>query len=604
MPPATLGPALRPGRPPRSVVDSTETVRRLPRAAATTLLLVVAAGLAYSQNQNPQLATQSAYLRRSITTLDSVWFQPGSLDRRVPFEVDTLDRLITFYVHIPRFDYTALDPNLTDEFRRQANRLPEITAEALAEVIDRTLTAGLLSVLNDPEVQQVRRDALLTEADLQRFAESKARSTALTAEQLTLLFNSSYFYLPYLSSVALVRDRDENVFRASVSGGILWYRLRVDPHTGATTVDLVAAGSTGGLATGDPELDLHRIFVFGGEVRSVSPAQFALLNASQAFARNLGTLTKDLDDFQLTAQVVEAAGGSYRFPLGTREGVKLDDGFHLIELVETDAGAEQRRVGYVRVRVVGDNHSDPAALSEAVQMLGGRRPVGTTVLENPVSGVDLRLRPQYRTGISIPAAFTSLNLPELTGSVLADDVTSAMGIGAVFSYNLAPLVGVSQLFLNADASASFLIGDTTADASVTPYLLESYLSATKKFWLGPVNLQLTAGAGVDWLELHGRLLGTQIGFSRRKLGVKAELDAELMVTPNLHVNVGAGYRFDLLSISSRLEVDGEGATFADPSGQLMSLGGLSLRAGVNLQLRELPFNVFGFLYAIPSLVAG
>ena len=71
-----------------------------------------------------------------------------SLDRRIPFEVDTLDRLITFYVHIPRFDYTALDPNLTDEFRRQANRLPEITAEALAEVIDRTLTAGLLNVLN------------------------------------------------------------------------------------------------------------------------------------------------------------------------------------------------------------------------------------------------------------------------------------------------------------------------------------------------------------------------------------------------------------------------------------------------------------------------
>ena len=576
----------------------------MPRAAGATLTLFAAAGLAHSQSQDPQLATQSAYLRRSITTLDSVWFQPGAVDRRIPFEVDTLDRLVTFYVHVPRFDYTTLDPSLTDEFRHQANRLPDITAQGLAGVIDRTLTSGLLQVLNDPEVLQVRRDALLTEADLQRFAESKARSTALTAEQLTLLFNSSYFYLPFLSSVSLVRDRDDNVFRAAVAGGILWYRLRVDPDSGATSVGLIAAETTGGLATGDPERDLHRVFVFDGEVRSVTAAQFALLNASQAFARNLGTLTKDLTDFQLTAQVVEAVGDSYRFPLGTREGVRLDDGFHLVEFVETEAGVEQRRVGYVRVRAAGDNHGDPAALSEAVQMLGSHWPVGTTVLENPLSGVDLRLRPQLRSGISIPAAFTSLSVPSLSGAVLADEVTSAFGIAAAFSYNLAPLVGVSQLFVNADASASFLLGDTTADASVTPYLLESYLSATKKFWLGPVNLQLTAGAGVDWLELHGQLLGTQISWSRRKLGIKAEVDAEVMLTPNLHVNAGVGYRFDLGSIGSRLEVDGQGASFADPSGLLMSLGGLSIRAGVNLQLRELPLNVFGFLDAIPSLVAG
>ena len=565
-------------------------------------MLLVPSGLANTQEPEVRLATQSAYLRRSITTLDSVWFQPSAVDRRIPFELDTLDRLITFYVHIPRFDYTALDPSLTDEFRRQATRLPEITAERLAEVIDRTLTPGLLRLLNDPEVQQVRRDALLTDADLQRFAEIKARSTALTADQLTLLFNSSYFYLPFLSSVALARDRDENVFRAAVSGGILWYRMRVEPDSGATSVDLIAAETTGGVATGDPERDLHRLFAFDGEVRTVTPSQFALLNASQAFARNLGTLTKDLDDFQLTAQVVEAVGRTYRFPLGNREGVRLDDGFHLVELVETENGIEQQRVGYVRVTAAADNHNDAAALSEAVQMLGVRQGVGTTMLENPLSGVDLRLRPQLRSGLSIPASFTTVSVPGLNGSVLAEDVTRAVGVSAVFGYNLAPLLGVSQLFLNADASASLLIGNTSPGAAVNPYLLESYLSATKKFWLGPVNMQVTAGAGIDWLELHGRLLGSDISWSRRKLGVKAEIDAEVMITPNLHIHAGAGYRFDLGSVGSRLEVNGEGATFADPSGSLMSLGGLSLRAGVNLQLRELPFNVFGFLDAIPSLV--
>jgi hypothetical protein len=322
-----------------------------------------------------------------------------------------------------------------------------------------------------------------------------------------------------------------------------------------------------------------------------------------AFAKNLGVKTKKIDAFKLTAQIAEADGKKYGFPLGFREGVHLDDGFDLVEYSEDEEGNEiAERVGFVRVIKTGNF---PSAFTYGKQLLGDRQDIGGVVMEHPTLGMDIKVKAGMITGLSIgkdkvPAGLFGAD------PLFSEDITSGAGVDITIGYNVAPIIGISQTFLDANVAFAFPVGTLNPDLAevptVAPFLLSVYGGATKKIWFGSSNLGLGGGLGMESLNLKGTLLSEDYQYSIMALAFKFGADFEKMITPDLNVNLGLTYKMAMAPSALMItwgsyEME---YTSADPYWDSLALGdiglgGMAFSIGANYALGELPINLFGFL---------
>ena len=82
---------------------------------------------------------QGEYVRKSISSLESIWFKPGSLSG-LEFDSKIFEKFIDFYVEVDRFDYNVLPGNLIQDFRREAKSIDSVSADALSKVLESTVT--------------------------------------------------------------------------------------------------------------------------------------------------------------------------------------------------------------------------------------------------------------------------------------------------------------------------------------------------------------------------------------------------------------------------------------------------------------------------------
>ena len=550
------------------------------------------------------LGQQGKYQRKSISSVESVWIRPGALQGLERFDYRFFDKMVDFYIELERFDYNILPETMLSEFRDQANSLTEITPAAIGRVLEKTVAARILDILNSDDVKKNRGLALKDESAFQSFAATKAKSLGLTVRELEMLLNSAYIYLPYISNMK--QEKEAKEISVEIQGGILWYQLAVDPG-GNYSIKMLVGAKTSGLGrasigaknrlTGKP---LYKEFKFGKEVLKTTEEQYAQYDAVLAWAKNLGVKTKEIDAFKLQAQIVEASGNKYGFPLGFSEGVHLGDGFHLVEFEEDKFGNEvATRVGFVRVTKTGDNKEDPTAYTYATQLLGEKQDIGGVVMEHPRLGIDARVKLGFVTGMNIPKKYTEFDLVTKI-QVLDDDATSAFGANLTFAYNLAPIIGVSQTFLDLDIGFGIPIASYTNEAiegNVNAFIISGYLGVTKKLWFGRSNLSIGLGGGVDRLTMGGELLDSTFSYSINAVGIKAGADFEMLLNPDLSLNIGAGYKFGLPPMSVTLTWGNEELELPIPLDEYedLKMGGFSINIGINYALGELPINIFGFL---------
>jgi len=579
------------------------------------------------------VAQQGNYVRKSVSSLESVWYKPGAVSGS--FDSKTFDKFVDFYIEVDRFDYNVLPANLLQEFRREANSVEEITPDALSEVLERTVTDKIIEILNSPEIMEGRGSALKSESALQSFASTKAKSLGLTTDELATLMNSAYIYLPFISSMK--SETEDGTLTVTMEGGIIWWQMKLD-ETGTVSVEQVVAETTMGMASVDPnekkvlteESAWPKDFRFGNEKWKTTPEQYAQNSASLAFCKNLGVKTKKIDDFKLTAQIAEALGSKYGFPLGYREGVNLDDGFDIVEYEEDSEGNEVAvRKGFVRVSKTGNNVEDPTSFTYANQLLGSKVSEGTVVMEHPVLGMDARYKLAFLTGLNITREHS--RLPGFLGgayifaagdagaieeedssSTSTDDgATSAVGMNFHLAYNVAPIINVSQVFIDIDLGIYFPIPVNGFEPGVeaVPSLITVNMGGTKKFQKGRSNVSAGVYAGLDMfsltglIDVYGYTEQQSYMYSLAALGFGANVDYEMLLTPDLSLNFGGGYRLGLAPSSASITIgEGEpidlteypGIDFEGTYGD-MRLGGLRFNMGVNYALSELPIDVFGFL---------
>ena len=586
---------------------------------------------------------QGKYTRKSVSSLESVWVKQGGLSGVSKFDYATFDKFIDFYVEVERFDYNVLPNKMLKDFRSEARSKSDITPVILAEVLESTVVNKIISILNDPEVSQKRGTAMKDESAFQSFAATKAKSLGLTADELAVLMNSAYIYLPFISSMKQVVEGND--ISIKINGGLIWWQVK-DDGSGNVSVEQILSVETMATSSLDrtakypiTEKPMYTKFNFGAEEWNTTPEQYAQNDAMLAFAKNLGVKTKKIDAFKLSAQIVEASGKKYGFPLGFREGVHLDDGFDLVEYTEDEEGNEiAQRVGYVRVKKTGDNVKDPTSFTYARQLLGSRQDVGGVVMEHPTLGIDLRMNFGMVTGMNIEQKHTYVYGPllflwgsnlfstyegdmdalveewnsnpfysDMYGNIapaLQDDATSTIGGNLLFSYNLAPIIGISQTFLTTDIGFAIPTALPNTDATAATMVISPYFGLTKRLG-GKVSFALDAAAGMDVLTMAGTttLLGESYSFSLGVVAPGVKFGGELgyMLSPDLLFNIGASYKMGMAPVITTYTFNEEDLTeYIDTYSTTLDystlrMGGLGINMGVTYAVGELPFNLFGFL---------
>jgi len=583
-----------------------------------SVIVCLLASLIYSQ--------QGKYTRKSVSSLESVWVKDGVSN----FDYKTFDKFIDFYVEVERFDYNVLPNNMLKDFRSEAKSKSEITPETLAEVLELTVVTKIVDILNSPDVVKNRGTALKDESAFQTFAATKAKSLGLTAEELAVLMNSAYIYLPFITSMEqTVEGSDVSI---EMNGGLIWWRIKNDGN-GNVTVEQILSAETMAMSSADKSATnpltkksvWPKDFRFGNDKWEVDAEQYVQNDAMLAFAKNLGVKTKKIDAFKLSAQIAEADGKEYGFPLGFREGVHLDDGFDLVEYYEDEKGNEiAERVGFVRVKKTGSNIEDPTAFTYVGQLLGDRQDIGGVVMEHPVLGLDARVKVGMITGLNIPK--TALINPLSGDQYFDEDMTNAFGVEVDFKYNVAPIIGISQTFLDMSMGVAMpAFNYSTVDASgatvttlptVAPFMVNFYGGASKKLWFNSSNLNLGGGVGVESINVAGKVNylfnDYDYAWSAMSIAFKFGADFEKMITPDLSVNLGLAYKMALApSAVSRKFGEGDAVSYTEADYAYdvgsnyhtwetdgisdIALGGMSFSVGANYALGELPINLFGFL---------
>jgi hypothetical protein len=532
-------------------------------------------------------AQQGTYVRKSITALDTVYVFPLArplVYNRWAFDMDRFQQFLQFYIEMPRFDFNEIPKHIKHTFSDTMRSHYTMNAQRLTELVQQSVVDEIITILNDPDIQRARSTNFKDEASFQTFAATKAQSYEMTSEELAALFNSAYIYLPYISS-ASVQFNDEGHDIVHIAGGIIWWKIDV-AEDGTSSIRQVLQADTWTMGF----VDYHRSdysFSFGNMVWYLTAFEYAVHDAMLAFAKNLSVETRKLDEFKLQAQIVQSERKTFSFPLGRNEGIQLDDGFYIMGYREgSDGSAIPYRKGYGRVVHAGDNISDPSALSSVRQLMGTRASIGDVLMENPRLGIDMSVYGGKTTQSSIkPEHITA---PSSTTSGITSEINSQLHFGALFSYNLAPILQIPQIFLTLDAQASF--PNTSSEDLATLSVLSPYFGISKGVG-GRLYARVGISAGLDFLTAQY----SEHTIIHKAFGVKGMLEFGYMLSANWRVALFGSYKYGFepyATIYKKHDIEQSSFIIAQEG---LQLGGVTAAIGFTYALGSLPFNLFGFL---------
>jgi hypothetical protein len=476
-----------------------------------------------------------------------------------------------------------LPDRLQSEFRRQANNLSHITPDNIATILNQTIAPQIKEILEDPILQASRASNFRDESWKVSFANTKGRSAGLTVTELERLMNSAFLYLPYISRNE-VRVEGRHI-HATVSGGIIWYQVVVKP-TGETDIVLIKSIQTTGrgyaryIPQGEANFwENYTRFSWGTRSYPVSEIEYAQYEAIAVFARNLSIKTKEIEAFNVSAYISESRGrGIYGALVGKREGLHLDDGFFIIENVETRSGEiKSRRAGFVRLVKNADNWDNPTAVSLFKQYTGKQAHEGMILREHPRLGVDIGIKVGQQSDMTIPQDIGN-------DKIFTSDIDSQILVGFDVSYNLAPILGITQAF----AEVEFLYGVPFADfhdlGNGMIYTYSGYAGLSKKWWVRRNGLRLSAMVGYEVLTITGDIAGSDYFYSYDGIATKVGLSYNLMLTPDFLFNTGVDFK-----------------TFHEIHGYpRLDLGGKTFSVGFSYSFGELGDRLFSHLDALKT----
>ncbi len=476
------------------------------RLIISVLILCLTMGMASGQSDE--------YTRKSITFLDAIILASPSARDMTVRQIDQTAEVVKRMVQLDRFDYNPIpsSSSLMSGFLARINASGTLDLNEIADLLNSTFVADIIAVIDENAEQ--RASDLVDETARMSFVTTKAKDLGITAENLEMVFNSGYIYLPYINGFSedtKAEEEDDEMkytVTTTLSGGIFWFKI--DYQNGQTSVH--------------PLLKKETTSVGVAKRKNAKNAEWlAFENAAANYARNLENATKEIEEFKLKSQVMEVTGSRIGFNMGHREGLRIDDRFIIGEMVMNAYGElEFKEDGFARVSFIGNNHADPSALSYGYGVLVGEWAPGMSVIEYPTLNIDL-----YAMVGSLPLATSEYGY----------ELNSAVAVGFEIAYNLGQFVNSSHWYLSAGAAlgtVELVYPDGDNDFGGTAAVDVSFL---KRYQFRRLDLFGKAGIAYHGISLENSV--DELTYTHEAVG--ALLGGGLNVTMSIDLTVGLRY---------------------------------------------------------------
>ena len=507
-------------------------------------------------------AQQGKYDRKSISSLGKIWHE-GKLKNLD----ETYEKYVNEYIKTPRFDYNNLPQSILNNFYRQTLSASDL--DGIERALEETVIQEIVKILNDPDVQKNRALALKDESDFQSFAATKAKSHGITTDELIVLMNSAYIYLPFItyskhSRRVLIYERVYDRYKYKVEGGIIWWNINVDGD-GKTTIKKIITVEDEGIATRQRGLlvflgDFMKAtgLTQGNPADSYTPEIIMkeLYNkATKYFIQNLSIHMQEFADFiRLSGQIVETGGKNYNFEIGKKEGLKLDQGFNVVEFYEDGGLMKAKKIGFGRVIKIGDNTNNPKNYSVVKHKIGKTASEGSILTERPGVGSVWGIK-YGQSSINVPKdIFSHISQYGFdSAQIFNDDITTGSNTALFRSFNISSDLTGPQTFFNLE------LGRMVTDKSnfnkeivKDDFKISStyfYTGIAKKFDLSRGYVGIGLDVGFESLGLGGTMY-VETGYSEPAPGefylyfndfywsTKLSTEYEFLITPDLSFNIG------------------------------------------------------------------
>jgi hypothetical protein len=509
--------------------------------------------------QEKTISTKEAgiYQRKSVAFLNTAI----NTNKQLPeIWTNALVSTLQDSVRLVRFDYNRIPRSIVKKF----NEMPYLSVE---DRMNNIIVPAVLTKLD--KKKETRAQALLSEQQKNSFITDKAKELGITEAELNAVMNSAYIFAPifsgYTDTTYQVHTRiiDPNgnsyiktntIYRITLSAGGYWWKI--DNSGEIPRIKLIAR--------------IERT-AFGSIDISDNSANYkyaAFLSALSIIAKDVKTATKNIPDFQLSAQVLDRNMRNITLSIGNDEGIKTDDKFWVYESIEDENGKiTQKKHGWIMIKKVGEQSK--------AQIIAGKPYIGSTIREITNLPFDITLG-----FVSVPFsldkigqreyenAFNKLSdaqkenyalINDLKKQYMGDihdlDLSNMYGPKLKFSVNLLSGAGGSQWWLG--MGGQFLLGSAngTVFYNYLPYEINSStgfgaeLSLAKKIYFRRLAIVPEAAFGIKSIMLFTDYKSDypngykDIYISNFNFGTTGNLGVEIALTPFFNIGGSAGWQF-------------------------------------------------------------
>lgn len=518
--------------------------------------------------QEKSISTKEAgiYQRKSVAFLNKAVNQsnenlPESWEKVL---VSSLQDSVRF----ARFDYNRIP-------KRFVKKFDDMSYMPIEERMNATIVPAILRAVNAQK--EIRATALLSEQQKNSFITDKAKELGITETELNEVMNSAYIFAPvflgYTDTTFRIktemRDKYGNsyiqtseIYRIYISAGAYWWKIDNTHETPA--VKLIAHIER----TSSGSIDLSEGYA--------DYKYAAFQKALSSIALEVQMATKNIPDFQLSAQVLDRNPRNVVLSIGNGEGIKTDDKFWAYESIE-DANGEimQNKRGWVMVKKVGEKAKGLDSAQSQAQIISGKPYIGSVVREITHFPFDIWFgfsRIPFSLDKKGQRAFNEEygkleDLDNISGEIIMElknkymldihnfNLSNMYGPKLKMNFNLLRNAGLSQLWLG--IGGEFLVGTAkgTLFYDKLPYKINSAMgfgfemSLTKKIYIRRLALapELAIGAKnimlfTDYEESYPENRN-DIYISNWSFGATGNLGVEFAITPLFNLGGSAGYQF-------------------------------------------------------------
>jgi hypothetical protein len=373
-----------------------------------------------------------------------------------------------------------------------------------------------------------------------------------TVAEMIKLINGAFIGIPVLFESVV------NNGNGVATGCYYWFRLDVsnvktwDPTTNLPAVNEIVLTQYDSFSDNysvQPYDKNNLTSILLNSVSDETSAELAMpldIRAARKFTRKALDKILNKDEFKVRGTIQDVSNG-IRFDLGKREGIYLDQGYKVYELrLNNNNKTESHYVGFARVNKVADNRVKIDALSDLYPIIGSYD-AGYTVASHDQL-FDVSVKPSFKT-VKVPKEF---------GSVLAmyldKDISQTFGIDGEIKYNIAPLIGATQLFIGAEVGLGFsgskVLTDNIDGLTVSPPMcLDIYGFLQKKIWFFRTALTFQIEAGYSSFGISGKYNDNDWGVSTGSFGFGGSVGLQYAISPDINFGITAGYREVLKPVS-------------------------------------------------------